>query len=224
VLDIGCGRGVMLAALKRAGWTTVGTQLSEAAAERARQSGVTVHLADIREIPRDSRFGVISLFHVIEHVQDLKESIDRIVELLLPGGYLILEYPNGNSLLKSLSGQRWFAYDPPNHRFTINPVVMADSFGLLNCRLIQESHHSWEYSFFVFAQTLANILLPNQRDLLYKALLDRSRLDAWQKLGALLTLPIFAVALILFPLFQIAAGACGRGCIVRQVFKKSDIA
>jgi 2-polyprenyl-3-methyl-5-hydroxy-6-metoxy-1,4-benzoquinol methylase len=219
VLDIGCGRGVIPMMFKEEGWRAVGTQRSRAAALAAREMGAEILVADVTEIPADRPYGIVTLFHVVEHLADLPRALDHITKLVQPGGFLVLEYPNERSLLKSLTGMRWFAYDPPYHRHQINAVTMADVLGLRNLRMIRETHFSLEYSPFVFAQTLCNVLLPFQRDAFYHVLLRR-RLKGADTLGVLLSVPLFLSSLIMFIPFQILAGLLGRGCIVRQVYRK----
>jgi hypothetical protein len=152
----------------------------------------------------------------------LQASLESLDRLLLPGGFLILQYPNSRSLLKRALGSRWFGYDPPYHRVQINPVFLADRLGLEAYRLLRESHLTIEYSFFTFAQSLANALLPFQRDSVYR-LLTRPSTSLREKLGGLLSLPVFAIAALLFPAHQLVASLLNRGCIVRQVFQKADL-
>jgi 2-polyprenyl-3-methyl-5-hydroxy-6-metoxy-1,4-benzoquinol methylase len=199
----------------------MGTVLSPEMAEAAKKLGADVMLADVLDVPLERQFGIVTLFHVIEHVRNLRLALDHLDKLLLPGGYLILEYPNGRSLLKRVFQRRWFGYDPPYHRLQINPRILADNMGLRNYRLIGESHFSLEYSFFIFAQTMANALLPFQRDALYR-LLQRRDLTMIERWSAYVTVLILVVSAPLFLIYQPIASLLRMGCIVRQIFKKTD--
>jgi 2-polyprenyl-3-methyl-5-hydroxy-6-metoxy-1,4-benzoquinol methylase len=170
----------------------------------------------------DERFGMATLFHVVEHVDDLQAALAEVDRRILPGGYLVLEYPSARSWIKKLLGSRWFGYDPPHHRLLINPVFLSDRLGLAAFRLIREDHFSPEYSYFIFAQSLANALLPFQRDGLYRMLSSRPTSPA-EKIGAALSLPVFVVSAILYPIYQPLASLCKRGCVVLQIFKKADL-
>ncbi|MBM4247284.1 MAG: class I SAM-dependent methyltransferase, partial [Deltaproteobacteria bacterium] len=207
----------------RAGWTTRGTAAREADAALARASGVDVVVGDVDDLPDDLAASVVTLFHVVEHTPNLSRTLAKLDRLVRPGGYLVLEYPNGRSLLKKALGWRWFGYDPPYHRLQVNPVVLADRLGLLNYRLLREEHFSLEYSFFIFAQSIVNALLPFQRDALYRLLRGRSTDDA-ERVWALASVPLFVLLLPLFALYQPLASWLRRGCVVRQTFKKTDIA
>ncbi len=179
-------------------------------------------VADLPDITAPAAYGMATLFHVVEHVGDLHAALANIDRLLLPGGYLILEYPNSRSLLKTLLGSRWFGYDPPHHRLLINPVYLADRLGLHSYRLVRESHLSLEYSYFIFAQSLANAVLPFHRDGLYRMLTSRST-SLLEKIGAIVSLPVFALAAAAFVVYQPLAALLKRGCVVQQIFQKTDV-
>jgi hypothetical protein len=88
---------------------------------------------------------------------------------------------------------------------------------------VRESSFSPEYSFFVFVQTIANVLLPFQRDSLYRVLRGKERSAAgW--LAAALTAVLGVALLPLFLIFQPIASLRGRGCVVAQTFKKAHLA
>jgi len=226
LLEVGCESGELVRAAAAAGWRARGTAASEEDAAAARAAGVDVVVADatdVASVPGDAAYGVVSLFHVVEHTPDLSRTIESLDHVVLPGGYLLLEYPNGRSLLKACLGWRWFGYDPPYHRLQVNPTVLADRLGLANYRLLREEHFSLEYSFFIFAQSLVNLLLPFQRDALYRLLRGRTESGA-ERLWALLSVPLFVLLLPLFVVYQPLASWLRRGCVVRQLFKRTDIA
>jgi 2-polyprenyl-3-methyl-5-hydroxy-6-metoxy-1,4-benzoquinol methylase len=218
-LDVGHRDPALLRHLEGRGWR-VESMVAAASPKNPRSPGAPGRAGAAVE-PGDG-YGLITLFHVVEHAADLKSALADIDRLLLPGGYLVLEYPSARSLLEGLLGSRWFGFDPPHHRLLINPVFLSDRLGLDAYRLIHESHLSLEYSWFIFAQSLANLLLPFQRDGVYRLLARRP--TTWrEKLGALLSLPVFAVSAPIFLLYQPLVSLLKRGCVVRQVFKKSDI-
>lgn len=223
LLDVGCGRGELITALRAAGWSAEGTAESAEDAALARAAGIEVAVGEIASLPDGRAYGVVTLFHVVEHTENLSRALDRLDRLVMPGGYLVLEYPNARSLLKALLGWRWFGYDPPYHRLQVNPTVLADRLGLKNYRLLGEQHFSLEYSFFIFAQSLVNLLLPFQRDALYRLLRGRTE-SGGERLWALLSVPLFVLLLPLFLVYQPLASLLRRGCVVRQLFKRTDIA
>jgi SAM-dependent methyltransferase len=95
VLDLGCGSGRFLAALRDAGADPVGVELAEAAAERARANG-----PDVRLVEPDGSLplghGEIDLVwcsEVLEHVPDTGQLLTEARRVLKPGGRILLTVP-----------------------------------------------------------------------------------------------------------------------------------
>ncbi len=97
VLDIGCGAGGLLQTLQRRGYTHAeGIDPDPAAAQAARQRGLTVHTGLAAETPTvlaGRQFDLIVLSHVAEHLRDF-DAFDHLPALLAPGGTLYVEVPD----------------------------------------------------------------------------------------------------------------------------------
>ncbi|HEX3371556.1 MAG TPA: methyltransferase domain-containing protein, partial [Candidatus Acidoferrales bacterium] len=95
VLEVGCGPGLMLEAFRRRGWQVSGTERNEAAAETARQTlGTNTIATSLEDLPAHSRFDLIVLFQVLEHVDDPVSMLRECAKKLAPGGCLIANVPN----------------------------------------------------------------------------------------------------------------------------------
>jgi len=118
VLDLGCGRGETLQVLTENGIACRGVDLSRAMVEHTQEKGLDAEEKDLfsalEEAEEGSLAGIISL-HVIEHLPG--EALDRLVRLawsrLMPGGRLILETPNPESVVVAA---RNFWLDPTHLR------------------------------------------------------------------------------------------------------------
>jgi SAM-dependent methyltransferase len=95
VLDLGCGAGAFLTALRDAGAEPVGVEIADAAAERARATGVEVRLLE-----RDGtlpfghgEFDLVWCSEVLEHVPDALALLQETRRVLKPGGRLLLTVP-----------------------------------------------------------------------------------------------------------------------------------
>lgn len=97
-LDFGCGDGELPLAILSAGIQSFGLEPDVAAANKARQLGLTV-FPDVDSVPEGLSFDVISLIHVVEHFYDVLGELSRISRLLKPEGVLILETPNAEDAL-----------------------------------------------------------------------------------------------------------------------------
>lgn len=101
ILDVGCGYGFFLEAMRRKGWIAEGVELSEPAAAIARRmTGLPVHSCALEETEFDGPFDVVTMFYVIEHVPDPVRTLRDAARLLKPGGLLLLRYPNTSPLLR----------------------------------------------------------------------------------------------------------------------------
>ena len=97
VLDLGCGAGRFVAALRRAGADPVGVEIAEAALERARRNAPG---EDLRLLEPD---GSVPLEHgsvdlvwcseVLEHVADVGHLLLEARRVLRPGGRLLVTVP-----------------------------------------------------------------------------------------------------------------------------------
>src|SRR4030088_2597355 len=69
VLEVGCGPGLMLSAFRRRGWRALGIERKEKVAAAARHRlGIEIVAAPVEGLPPDSRFDLIIMFHVLEHI------------------------------------------------------------------------------------------------------------------------------------------------------------
>jgi len=68
------------------------------------------------ELPySDGSFGLVIIKHVVEHLERPEKCIQELMQVLAPGGVLILATPNLDSLLKPLKGETWIGYQDPTH-------------------------------------------------------------------------------------------------------------
>ncbi|MEZ4426684.1 MAG: class I SAM-dependent methyltransferase [Nannocystaceae bacterium] len=115
-LDLGCHTGLLLDALREAGYRTVGVERSPAA-EHARAAGHEVHHLDIETSPPDleAPFDVITMTHVLEHLLDPLAAIEWASRQLSDRGVLIVEVPNWGDLMRPLWGARYRPLELGDH-------------------------------------------------------------------------------------------------------------
>ncbi len=95
VLDVGCGWGVNLAALERAGYRASGLDISRQILELLDQPGRRLIEADLNQPPPAGHelYAGALLLDVIEHLDDDRGTLQRIAPLLQPGGTLVVSVP-----------------------------------------------------------------------------------------------------------------------------------
>jgi 2-polyprenyl-3-methyl-5-hydroxy-6-metoxy-1,4-benzoquinol methylase len=113
VLDIGSGTGDFLSTCKNNDWNVFGVEPSKEAREISKKNGVKA-VNDLSLLTEDD-FDVITLWHVLEHVENLLEYIEVLKSKLKPDGVLIIAVPNYNSFDANYYKEHWAAFDVPRH-------------------------------------------------------------------------------------------------------------
>ncbi len=147
ILDVGCGPGRHSLELVRRGYPVVGIDPSPAMISAARQRAAEMNVqVDFRQINGEEfnsteKFeAAICLFTTLGQInleQDNRQLISQLAEVLKPGGYLVLEVPNYNWVVKNLkqadridhpNGYTLIArsFDPSNQNITEKFDVYTD--------------------------------------------------------------------------------------------------
>ena len=123
LLDYGCGTGEFLKTSKAAGWKIFGIEPSKTAREKASQLTDQKILSSIKEV--DERgLDIITLWHVLEHIPDLNETLKNIAELLYDNGTIIIAVPNYTCFDAAHYENFWAGYDVPRHLWHFSPESM----------------------------------------------------------------------------------------------------
>ncbi len=113
LLDIGAGTGDFLVEAKKRGWNIFGTEPNSQAKKLAEQK--EIRLASETSDYQNQKFDVITMWHVLEHIPNLKNQIIELRRLLKPNGHLIIAVPNFKSYDAKYYKSFWAAYDVPRH-------------------------------------------------------------------------------------------------------------
>jgi SAM-dependent methyltransferase len=202
VLDVGCGRGVILGALADRGLEVHGVEQSAAAARGAdprAEIRIASHLADARY--PDAHFDEVVIWHVLEHLTDPRGTIREAHRILRPRGRLIVAVPNFSSAQARWSGAGWFHLDLPRHLYHFPLSAL--------CRLLDDAgfdvssahHFSLRQNPFGWIQSALNRIPWLPRNGLYTLLQRRggpAPYRAWTRAclwaGLVLTAPLALVA------------------------------
>ena len=122
ILDIGSGTGFFLNHMKEHGWDVIGIEPSEESRKFCRDEFAleTKDEKSLFALPENS-FDVITLWHVLEHVQDMDEYMIKISSILREDGILLIALPNLNSTDAVFYKDKWAAYDVPRHLWHFSP-------------------------------------------------------------------------------------------------------
>ncbi|MEE8410360.1 MAG: class I SAM-dependent methyltransferase [Myxococcota bacterium] len=222
ILDVGCGRGVIIKALAEAGWDVYGTELDAGIAATARDAlGDRIQIGPLEaiDLPEGS-FDVVTFWHVLEHLQDPRAALERARALVSPTGAVLVSVPNADSWQARWFGRHWLHLDVPRHRWHFSDetlLALAHRTGLSHR---STEHFSLEYGpYGIFQSALAATGLGHT--LFTRILRQTGGSIPWRDPAlwahAGLALPIGAAALAALPVEALAAHFRHGGSIQVQL-------
>ena len=116
ILDFGCGVGDFLHYAQQKGCEITGCDMSEEARSlsTAKLGKATATPEEIFALPC-STFDVITMWHVLEHIDNLNYQAEQLQRLLKENGRLVIAVPNYMSYDAQYYKDKWAAYDVPRH-------------------------------------------------------------------------------------------------------------
>ena len=116
LLEIGCGTGELLSECQKSGWTTIGVEPNTDArtlAVKNHSLSIQSSISELSIIPKS--LDRIMLWHVLEHIPNLNETLEQLSNWLKEDGKLFIAVPNPNSWDAKYYKKNWAAYDVPRH-------------------------------------------------------------------------------------------------------------
>lgn len=131
LLDYGCGIGEFSRVAQELGLHPVGIEQDvEARSHIDRESLFPVY-PDLETLQRnapDSRFDLIVLWQVIEHLRRPWEDLGRLKDMLAEDGWLVAATANADSLKRRVLGAHWEHYVNLTHFYYFTPQSMRAAF------------------------------------------------------------------------------------------------
>ncbi|MBI4845315.1 MAG: class I SAM-dependent methyltransferase [Candidatus Omnitrophica bacterium] len=175
VLDVGCGRALMLYYLKKyfKAEYVIGTQYCSASIAYAKKKfGIDVKKGELADNigSIEKNLDLICFWHVLEHIDDVETYIKLSYQLLKKGGKLLIEVPNSESFSAKISKNGWMGWDTPNHLTHFTPDSLAGLLENNGFKIFKKKYFSAEYSVFTTMQSLLN-KISGEWNYFYKSLL-----------------------------------------------------
>lgn len=126
LLDIGAGTGDFLKVAKEKGWEVYGTEPNNNAAKLALEKGIVLQ-SSLNNF-EEKQFDVVTLWHVLEHIPNLEETILQLSNLVKPNGTLAIAVPNFKSFDAKYYQEFWAAYDVPRHLWHFSKIAIEKLF------------------------------------------------------------------------------------------------
>lgn len=125
-VDVGAGSGERLAYARRRGCTRC-VGIDRYKFDKVRSLGVEYINGEIVDFRPGERFQVVSLFHVLEHVEDPVGVLEHIArEVVAADGIVVVQVPNYGCAERRWFGRRWFGLDAPRHLFHFDERTILD--------------------------------------------------------------------------------------------------
>ncbi len=121
LLDVGCGTGHFLQLCNTNGWDCSGIEPDENTRKVVMQIKALAIYPDLKDLPENQEFDVITLWHVLEHIYPLDETFLTLHARLRKKGILIVALPNCASWDAHHYKEHWAGYDVPRHLYHFNP-------------------------------------------------------------------------------------------------------
>ena len=123
LLEVGAGTGAFAHSMFKKGWKVTALEPDAASRQKALDN-YDINLLPIEALFQleSSKYEVITLWHVLEHVHDLNAYMKTFHSLLKPNGRLIIAVPNYTSYDAGFYKNYWAAYDVPRHLYHFSPL------------------------------------------------------------------------------------------------------
>ncbi|MGB0757170.1 MAG: class I SAM-dependent methyltransferase [Patescibacteria group bacterium] len=115
IFDVGAATGYFLDIAKKRGWQTAGSEISSYGYEAAKTQGHDMFLGLLPEYTTENTYSLVTMWDVLEHVDDCSGYIKKVNSMLETGGYVLINTIDKSSVWARLWGRKWNMIIPPEH-------------------------------------------------------------------------------------------------------------
>ena len=158
-LDAGSSSGEFVYLLEKKGFDVQGVEANIPYAEYSKaELGIDVSISPFSEFQSEDRFDLITMFHVLEHLENPVRDLSYLGGFLKPGGKLVIEVPN--ILYPDMAfPHKWH----PGHLFsftekTLSLLFAKAGFKTISCAPIGDGGNLW--GIFQFDPSSDTLCLP----------------------------------------------------------------
>jgi 2-polyprenyl-3-methyl-5-hydroxy-6-metoxy-1,4-benzoquinol methylase len=158
LLDVGCANGAFLDMAREKYWNVFGVEISKYSASYAIQNlKLNIYIGKLPEahfIP--GFFDVITMWEVIEHLNDPLGYLLEANRILRRGGLIAISTPNINSISYNLLKDKWSGVvGPPGHMYYFSPKTIKRLLEKTNFKIKKVTSRG------IDVRKIANLLNPN---------------------------------------------------------------
>lgn len=213
LIDFGSGKGLFLSFAKANGFTPTGI---ETAKERAIYCESNYNIPVIQELYDGkgqilmNKVQVITMFHVLEHINNPEELLDGLWNLNLDtGGILLIEVPNFSSLQSFLGNRYWLHLDISRHINHYTYPYILNNFKKMNRKILKIETFSLHLGVIGMLQSLMSVFGYR------RSLIEDIKFNMSLKL-------VISICILIVPatILEVLASIFNRGGIIRIYLKK----
>jgi 2-polyprenyl-3-methyl-5-hydroxy-6-metoxy-1,4-benzoquinol methylase len=164
VLDVGCAAGFFLRVMSQKGWDTTGVEISAPMVDYATKLlGLpAVHQGDLFSVDLEPEsFDVITMWDVIEHLENPIEHLQAAHRLLHRNGILVIETQNVRAPFARLLGRKWQHYKHEEHLYHFHPESLDRLLAAAHFEAVENTpRHGGKYISMHFLQERVGRLHP----------------------------------------------------------------
>ncbi|HOU98858.1 MAG TPA: class I SAM-dependent methyltransferase [Bacteroidales bacterium] len=172
ILDVGCGNGRFLYYLQKIGLKNLyGIELPGNSAERASKIpflNIKIEEIEHAHYPADF-FDAITMFHVLEHMKNPIQILQKMTSWLKDEGIFMVSFPNIASKQAQKYRGMWLHMDPPRHLNFITPNDFIRHMNQLGFEHIESSYFSLEQNPYGYVQSFLN-KKSKKREILFESM------------------------------------------------------
>jgi len=146
IVEIGCGKGLLLNELKNVPFDVTGIEISKSACKYLKTKGVNVYNAEFPSFEIDNKYDLVIASHVLEHVENTDEFIKKVKEILKIDGYVLFIQTNWKGLMPRLKRGSWYGWVMEQHYWHFTTMGMINYLEKYNFELKKLEYTSLEHN------------------------------------------------------------------------------
>lgn len=132
LLDLGCAMGFLIEEANQWNYDAYGVDISEYAVNIAKKlvGNNRVIIGKVEDLDRvlgkNNSFDIITMFDLIEHLENPKEVLKKVAKVMHKDGILVVQTGDAGSTWAKLMGKNWHFFAPPQHFYFYSQKNMKD--------------------------------------------------------------------------------------------------
>lgn len=126
LLDYGCGTGEFLNVMQLNKWEVKGIEPGDGPRNQAISNyKLAVTPPDSIFSMENESFSIITMWHVLEHIHDLNETLAQLRKMLTKTGKMVIAVPNCEAKDVEFYGKHWAGWDVPRHLYHFSEDTLS---------------------------------------------------------------------------------------------------